>query len=211
MKLFGTGIGGSNPARGRCVAVAIAFAGLIGGMATPAAAQQDISEKTVQAFMNYAWGLTPARFTKPDGKTVDIDKNDRAKVEVPIDVAREVIRAGRLTAHAQICELPTEQVQNYQSLMRRENDKKKWSEQQMIYINQLHLATVMMLTGKIKLVDQEEGKPAEVVVEDTRAVDAKSCSDEQRKKVVELITAYVKAGPALPATATAAADAPKKP
>jgi hypothetical protein len=127
---------------------------------------------------------------------------------VPVDVAREVIRAGRLTAHAQICELPTDQVQNYQSLMRRENDKKKWSEQQMIYINQLHLATVMMLTGKIKLVDQEEGKPAEVVVEDTRAADAKSCSDEQRKKVVELITAYVKAGPPIPA-ATAAADAPK--
>jgi hypothetical protein len=208
MKLFGTGIGASNPARGRYLAVAIALASVVGGMAAPAAAQQDISEKTVLAFMNYAWGLTPARFTKPDGKTVDIDKNDRAKAEVPVDVAREVIRAGRLTAHAQICELPTDQVQNYQSLMRRENDKKKWSEQQMIYINQLHLATVMMLTGKIKLVDQEEGKPAEVVVEDTRAADAKSCSDEQRKKVVELITAYVKAGPPIPA-ATAAADAPK--
>jgi hypothetical protein len=212
MNRFGTGIAGSKPtaqARGRFVAasmvplIALSF---LASAAAPAAAQ-DISDKTVASFMNYAWGLTPARFTKPDGSTVDIDKNDRTKSEVAIDVAREVIRAGRLTAHAQMCELPTEQVQNYQSLMRREDGKKKWSEQQMIYINQLHLATVMMLTGKIKLVDQEDGK-TEVIVEETKTADAKSCSDEQRKKVKELIAAYVKTGPELPKAADASAVAP---
>jgi hypothetical protein len=222
MNRFGTAIAGSKPtaqARGRFVAVmAPLFALSALATSTPAAAQ-DISDKTVSSFMNYAWGLTPARFTKPDGSTVDIDKNDRAKSEVAIDIAREVIRAGRLTAHAQMCELPLEQWQNYQSLMRRESAKKKWSEQQMIYINQLHLATVMMLTGKIKLVDQsEDGKPAEVVVEDAKK-DSKSCTDEQRAKVKELITTYVKAGPELPklpegpdpAAATAAAPAAAAP
>jgi hypothetical protein len=222
MNRFGTAIAGSKPtaqARGRFVAVmAPLFALSALATSTPAAAQ-DISDKTVSSFMNYAWGLTPARFTKPDGSTVDIDKNDRAKSEVAIDIAREVIRAGRLTAHAQMCELPLEQWQNYQSLMRRESAKKKWSEQQMIYINQLHLATVMMLTGKIKLVDQsEDGKPAEVVVEDAKK-DAKTCTDEQRAKVKELITTYVKAGPELPklpegpdpAAATAAAPAAAAP
>ena len=140
-------------------------------------------------------------------------KNDRAKAEVAIDVAREVIRAGRLTAHAQMCELPNEQVQNYQSLMRREDGKKKWSEQQMIYINQLHLATVMMLTGKIKLVEaSEDGKPAEVKIEANPA-DAKTCTDEQRTKVKDLIIAYVKTGPELPkgGDAPAAAAAPAAP
>jgi hypothetical protein len=222
MNRFGTWIAGLKPtaqARGRFVATMMApllTLSVIGMSAAPAAAQ-DISDKTVGAFMNYAWGLTPARFTKPDGTTVDIDKNDRTKAEVPVDIAREVIRAGRLTAHAQMCELAAEQVYNYQSLMRREDAKKKWSEQQMIYINQLHLTTVMMLTGKVVLVDQADGKPAQVVVEDVRAENAKSCSDEQRKKVKELVTAYVKTGPELPkaadasAAAATAAAAAKKP
>jgi hypothetical protein len=224
MNRFGTGIAGSKPtaqARGRFVAATMAplmALSFLASAAAPAAAQ-DISDKTVASFMNYAWGLTPSRFTKPDGSTVDIDKNDRTKAEVAIDIAREVIRAARLTAHAQMCELPMEQWQNYQSLMRREAAKKKWSEQQMIYINQLHLATVMMLTGKIKLVDQEDGK-TEVVIEDKKTADTKTCSDEQRIKVKELITTYVKAGPELPkmpeaadasAAAPAAAAPAKKP
>jgi hypothetical protein len=223
MNRFGTGIAGSKPtaqARGRFVAAALLAPLVALSLLSSPAAAQDISDKTVSSFMNYAWGLTPARFTKPDGTTVDIDKNDRTKSEVAIDVAREVIRAGRLTAHAQMCELPNEQVQNYQSLMRREDGKKKWSEQQMIYINQLHLATVMMLTGKIKLVEaSEDGKPAEVKIEPNPA-DAKTCTDEQRTKVKDLITAYVKTGPELPkggdappaaAAAAPAAAAVKKP
>lgn len=201
---------------------------LLAGLAVSAAAQ-DISENTVKAFMNYAWSMTPAKFTKPDGKVVEIDKKQREKIEVAVDVAREIIRAGRMTAHAQLCDLGELQVLNYRSLMKREIEKKKWSEQQMIYINQLHLTTVMLLTGKIKEIVEGEGGEKRPVVEDTRAADAKSCSDEQRKKVSELITAYLKTGPAVtidsasPATASApvaappaaatptAATAPKKP
>ena len=180
---------------------------LLAGLAASAAAQ-DISENTVKAFMNYAWSMTPAKFTKPDGKVVEIDKKEREKVEVAVDIAREIIRAGRLTAHAQLCDLGELQVLNYRSLMKREGEKKKWSEQQMIYINQLHLTTVMLLTGKIKEIVEGEGGDKRPVVEDTRAADAKSCTDEQRKKVSELITAYLKTGPAVsldsapPATAS---------
>jgi hypothetical protein len=181
---------------------------LLVGLAASAAAQ-DISENTVKAFMNYAWSMTPAKFTKPDGKVVEIDKKEREKVEVAVDVAREIIRAGRMTAHAQLCDLGELQVLNYRSLMKRESEKKKWTEQQMIYINQLHLTTVMLLTGKIKEIVEGDGGEKRPVVEDTRAADAKSCSDEQRKKVSDLITAYLKTGPAVtldsapPATASA--------
>jgi len=162
---------------------------------TPANAQ-DISERAVKAFMDYAWSLTPAKFTKPDGTTVEIDKKDRSKVEVPLDTAREVIKVGRLTAHAQICELPEDQVANYRSLMRREEAKGKWTEQQLIYINQLHLTTVMLLTGKIRLVEKTDGGK-EVVIDEKEASDANTCTDEQRKKVKELIAAYVATGPDL--------------
>jgi hypothetical protein len=183
-------------------------------MASPLAAQE-LSERSVRAFMDYAWSLTPAKFTRPDGRSIEIDKKDRSKVEIPIETAREVIKVGRLTAHAQICELPEDQVNNYRSLMRREDAKKKWTEQQMIYINQLHLTTVMLLTGKIRLVEKQEGG-REVVIEEGKSNDAKTCTDEQRKKVKELIAAYVKTGPDLsqpaappaPAAPVPAAQAP---
>ena len=182
---------------------------LLAGLAVSAAAQ-DISENTVKAFMNYAWSMTPAKFTKPDGKVVEIDKKEREKIEVAVDVAREIIRAGRLTAHAQLCDLAELQVLNYRSLMKREIEKKKWSEQQMIYINQLHLTTVMLLTGKIKEIVEGDSGEKRPVVEDTRAADAKSCTDEQRKKVSELITAYLKTGPAV-SLDTAAPATPNAP
>jgi hypothetical protein len=179
--------------------------------AAPAAAQE-LSEKSVRTFMEYAWSLVPAKFTKPDGSVIEIDKKKKDQVLVPTDVAREVIRVGRLSAHAQVCELGEEQVMNYRSLMKRESEKKKWSEQQMIYINQLHLTTVMLLTGKIKLVEKDGDK--EVVVEESKS-NAQTCSAEQRAKVKDLIMAYVSTGPKLAAPAaappaTAAAPAPEK-
>ncbi len=94
--------------------------------------------------------------------------------------------------------------------MRREVEKKKWTDQQTLFINQLHLTTVMLLTGKIKVVEKEGDK--EVVV-DEKAAPTQTCSDEQKAKVKELIAAYVKTGPALaaaepPAAAAGAAPAP---
>lgn len=170
---------------------------------------QELSEKSLRSFMEYAWQLTPSKFTRPDGRTIEIDKKKKDEVMVPIDVAREVIRVGRTSAHAQVCELAEAQVNNYRSLMFREEGKKKWTEQQLIYINQLHLTTVMMLTGKIKLVDKEGEK--EVVVEEAKS-NTQTCSDEHRKKVAEMIDAYVKSGPnlsqaAAPATTGSTAGA----
>lgn len=162
---------------------------------------QELSERAVRTFMDYAWSLTPAKFTKPDGSSVEIDKKNRGKVEVPMDTAREVIKVGRMTAHAQMCELPEDQVANYRSLMRREEAKGKWSEQQIIFINQLHLTTVMLLTGKIKLVEKTDGGK-DVVIDEPEEKEANTCTDEQRKKVKELIAAYVATGPDLAETST---------
>lgn len=184
---------------------------LVAQTAAPAAAQE-LSERSLATFMQYAWQLTPSKFTRPDGRTIEIDKKKRDEVVVPVDIAREVIRVGRISAHAQVCELGEEQIANYRSLMLREEGKKKWTEQQLIYINQLHLTTVMLLTGKIKLVDREGDK--EVVVEEGKS-NTQTCSDEHRKKIAQMIDTYVKAGPSLasasaPATtgSTAAAAAP---
>lgn len=174
---------------------------LIGSVASAGA--QDLSEKAVKSFMEYAWALTPQQFSKQDGTVILIDKSKKDEVLVPVDEARDVIKAGRLSAHAQICELRDDAVANHRALMRREEIKKKWTPQQMVYISQLHLTTLMLLTGRIKLVEKQGDK--EVVVDEEKKVLAQTCTDEQRKKVNELIAAYVAASPPPPAKAVATA------
>lgn len=158
------------------------------------AVEGGLSDRSVQVIMEYAWSLTPAQFSKKDGTVIIVDKNKREQAMVPLDVAREVVRVGRLSAHAQVCNLPEEQTLNHRSLMRREVEKKKWSDQQELYINQLHLTTVMLLTGKIKLVEKDGDK--EVVIDEKQAPQ-QTCTEEQKQKVKDLIAAYVKTGPAL--------------
>ncbi|MGQ0456954.1 MAG: hypothetical protein ACT4OU_07820 [Hyphomicrobium sp.] len=180
-----------------------AFAFALLGTQTSASAQE-LSEKAVRSFMDYAWSLTPQQFSKPDGSTVVIDKKKKDAVLIPIEVAREVIKVGRLSAHAQVCDLRDDQIGNHRAMMRREIAKGKWTPQQEVYISQLHLTTVMLLTGKIKLVEKDGDK--EVVVDEGKTPN-QTCTDEQRKKVKDLITAYVAASPEPPAPKAAAAPA----
>ena len=178
-----------NLRAGKVLACALAFA-----VAVPVASAtaEELSEKAVTSFMEYAWSLTPSQFSKPDGTTIQIDKKKKEETMVPVDVAREVIKVGRLSAHAQVCKLEEEQRMNHISLMWHEDYKKKWTPQQMVYISQLHLTTVMLLTGKIKLVEKDGDK--EVVVEEGKAPNT-SCTDEQKEQVKKLIANYVNNGP----------------
>lgn len=168
---------------------------------------QELSDRSVKTIMNYAWSYTPGKFTPPNGKTILIDKKNREKMTVPVKKGREVIKVARLTAHAQICNLPEAQVKNYRSLMTREQKSKKWSPQQIVYINQLHLTTVMMLVGKLQVVEQKGDK--KVVVKEGKAA-VKTCTDEQRSKIKELITAYVASGPAIQSVTSTGSVKPAK-
>lgn len=169
-------------------------------VAAPAAAQgKDLSDSSVRSLMNYAWALMPGpKVTTQDGKEVIIDDSKRAEIMVPLDAAREVIKVGRLSANAQVCGLGEEQSANHAMLMSRERAKKKWSEAQMIYINQLHLFTVMLMTGGVKLVESDptpnkDGTPNKtVVIENTKITTPKpdACTDAERKKVEEALKAY---------------------
>ena len=86
----------------RRAGIGLACAALLAvGVVFPASAEE-LSEKATRAFMEYAWSLTPEAFTKPNGETIQIDKTKKTEVMIPLDVAREVIHAGRLSAHAQV-------------------------------------------------------------------------------------------------------------
>ena len=197
--------------------VVVALTGVVGLGATGASAQgKDLSDESVKVLMNYAWAMTPVKFTRPDGSIIEVDKAKRDEVVVPLDQARDVIRVARLTAYAQICGLAEEQVANFQTMMAREQAKKsdkggdKWTKQQMLYINQLHLFTVMTMTGKLKVVESEGEGAKEVVVQEQMLGAKKpvTCSDTERQKVADQIKQYVQAEPAA-AGATKAAETKK--
>jgi hypothetical protein len=179
-------------------------------LASPAFAQnKELSDKSVLTLMRYAWGMVPEKFTTPLGKTILVDKSHASESIVPIEIAREVIRVARMSAYAQLCDLPEEQRANYQTLMRREEAKAKWSDQQMLFINQLHLFTVMTLTGKVQLIEKDGDK--QVVVQEGKPVKTESCTDTERKKIQDQVMAYVNSTPSpSPPAAASAAPAPAK-
>ncbi len=191
---------------------AIAGAGIAGACMLAAsvtgvqAQGKDLSDNSVKTLMNYAWAMTPPRFTTPENKVIEVDKTKPQAVIVPIEVGREVVKVARLTAFAQMCELAEEQAANYQTMMAREQGKKTWTDQQLLYISQLHLFTVMTLTGKVQVVEQDD-KPVVVQEKKGEAKPAvKTCSDIERGKVAEQIKAYIATAPAAsPAVATPAA------
>ena len=182
----------------------IGAAALLMGAADSSLAQtKELSEKSVLTLMRYAWALVPQKFTTPQGKVIEVDKSKPSDSIVPIETAREVIRVARMSAYASLCELPEEQRANYQTLMKREEEK-KWTDQQMLYINQLHLFTVMTLTGKVQLVEKDGDK--QVVVQEEKPVKTESCTETERKKIQAQIMAYV----STPPPPAAAAPAPAK-
>lgn len=169
------------------------------------AQSKELNDKSVQTMMTYAWTLMLPKFTN-NGKEVIVDLNKPQENMVPVDVAREVIRVGRMSASAQMCGLEGEQSANHATLMSREQAKKKWTDQQLMFINQLHLFTVMLMTGGVKVIakegDTDGGK--EVVLDTPKlgAPKANACSDAEKTKVADLLKTYRETGPA---------DAGKKP
>ena len=171
------------------VLTALALAGVSLSSLPASAKAADLSDQSVTVLMNYAWQILPKKFTLPSGKVIEVDKTKRDDVMIPTDLARDIIKVARLSAHAQICKLNDKQIENYQTMIKRETDKKKWSDQQLLYISQLHLFTVMWLTGNVQIVDTEGEKK---VVVDERKDSDQTCTDEQKAKVEEQINAYVK-------------------
>ncbi len=193
------------------------FLGAIAGVALSAAlafgaeaqSQGKLSDKSVNTLMEYAWQILPAKFTTPEGKVIEVDKSKRDGNMVPVEAGRDIIRVGYSSAQAQVCELWEEQQANYDALMRREVLKKKWTEQQLLYITTLHRMTIHAVAGKLRV--EEKAGELKVILEPIKPGDVK-CSDEQKKQIRESIQALV--GQDAPAGKEAAAEkkapAPKK-
>lgn len=163
--------------------------------AAPAAAaaqsgdKTDLSPKSVTLITGFALSTIPSEVTTPDGKILKIDKSDPSKITVPFENARHVIKVARLSAMAQNCEMPSEQTDNYNWLISQERAKKKWTEEQMLFINRLHLFTVMWLTGNVKITEGGDGKQEAKVTSEAENK-KKVCTPEEKDALRKQIEAF---------------------
>lgn len=169
---------------------------LAGGLAFGGAASAgELSDKSVQTLLEYAWAMMPDKFTKPDGKVITIDKAKKQDAMIPLDDARVVIRVADRSSKAQVCKLLQKQLENHRMMMKREEESKKWSDQQLLFINQLHLFVVMLNTGNVEVVEkagENEVKTSEGTEEGATGGAAKpTCTEEQKKAIETEIDAYV--------------------
>ena len=183
----------STRSMGLLAAAAIVLSSTSVQAQAPAQAKE-LSDKSVAVLMDYAWAILPAIFRSPNGRVIEVDKkNKKAEVMVPIDTARDVIRAGYTSAQAQLCDMMDEQTRNYDALMARELAKKSWTEQQLLYISTLHRMTIHMAAGKLRVV--EKGPNEIQVIQEPIEPSKETCPDDKRKRVKEQIAAYVAGAP----------------
>jgi hypothetical protein len=151
-----------------------------------------LSVKSVRLITGFALTTIPSEIKQADGTVLKIDTKNIEKIMVPLDDARRVIMVARNSAHAQMCDMPELQAENYLALMRTEQAKKKWSQEQMLFINRLHLFTVMWLTGNVKFTEKGDGKKEPTVISEPDKGAKKDCSAEEKDKVKTNIEAFLK-------------------
>jgi hypothetical protein len=151
----------------------------------------ELSLKSVKLITGFALTTIPSEVKQPDGKVIKIDRSNLERILVPLEDARRVILAARNSAHAQMCDLPELQAENYLALMRQEQAKNKWTPEQMLFINRLHLFTVMWLTGNVKFLEKDGKKEPQVIAEPDKG-EKKTCSADEKAKVKANIEEYLK-------------------
>ena len=161
-------------------------------LALAQAPTKELSEKSVITLMNYAWTILPTKFTTPERKTIEVDKTKRDAL-VPVDVGREIIKVGYVSAQAQMCEMWDEQNANFSAMIAKEQAKKTWTDQQLLYITTLHRLTIHFAAGKMRLVEKGSDE-LQVFLEPIEPTKG-SCTDDKRRSINQTIAAYVKTSP----------------
>jgi hypothetical protein len=153
--------------------------------------KEQLSLRSVQLITGFALTTIPSEIKQPDGSILKIDRKNLQNIIVPVEDARRIIMVARNSAHAQMCDMPELQAENYLALMRAEQSKKKWSQEQMLFINRLHLFTVMWLTGNVRFLEKDGKKEPEVISEPDKAK-KKDCSADEKESVKANIEAFLK-------------------
>lgn len=196
--------------------------------AVPDSQSGGLSDSAVRVLMTYAFSIIPGEVRTLDGQQIKVDKSNPNKFLIPIDDARRVIRVATRSAYAEICQLPELKQSNYQTLMRGEEARKVWTQDQILMIEALHTFSASYFAGGLKLtvteVDEDPAGPAsratavsksDVPAEapepsgaETEIIAAPTpkCPPEQKQRVTDAINAYVQAAQAAQAPAPKPAE-----
>ncbi len=159
------------------------------GVGTSAPARAQISDQSVNWYIQFVWNNLGAQFSERDGTVVRINKSKKDEVIVPVDVARDVIVGGWRGARARICELSDEFNANYDLTRANANSKGKWTPQQRHFMKALFQRVVQLNSGKTKVVVSEDGKVVKEEVVKSKVI--KECTDEERESLRKEIKAMV--------------------
>ena len=170
---------------GRALVAAIAVLAI--GVSAPAHAQ--ISDQSVNWYIQFVWNNLGAQFSERDGTVVRIDKSKKEEVIVPIDVARDVIVGGWRGARTRICDLTDEFAANFELTRANANKKGNWTAQQRHFMKALFQRVVQLNSGKTKVVVSEDGKVVKEEVVKSKII--KDCTDEERESLRKEIKAMV--------------------
>jgi hypothetical protein len=171
-----------------------------------------LSDSAVRVLMTYAFSIIPETQHGADGKAVKVDKSDPKLFLIPAEDARRVIRAATRSAYAEACEMVDLAQANYQALIKSEEAKKVWSEQQLMMITALHIFSASYFAGNAKITAVPDEGSTTVSKGDAAAqggdqaaggIDLTTpkrpqCPPEQKQKVMNSINAYVQAAQAPP-------------
>ncbi len=173
-----------------------------------------LSDSAVRVLMSYAFSIIPEERKGADGKPIKVDKSDPKLFLIPDEDARRIIRAATRSAYAEACELPDLARANYQTLMRTEEAKKIWTEQQLLMINALHMFSTSYFSGNVKISEGADANDAAKGKEGSSEQEAEiiaptkpQCPPEQKLKVQNAINAYVQSAQSAQAPAPQAAPA----
>jgi len=170
-----------------------------------------MSDSSVRVLMSYSFSIIPEEIPGPDGTKVKIDKSDPKKFLLPSDDARRIIRAATRSAYADVCQLYELGQANYQTMIKAEEARKVWSQEQIQMINALHIFAVSYFTGNIKIAngpaDADPAAPDDGSTtvakggtepagegegaEDVASAEPPKCPPAQKEKVTKAINAYV--------------------
>jgi hypothetical protein len=179
--------------------------------------QGKLSDRSVNVMSSLAFSIMPEEYPGPDGKPVKVNKSNPNKFLIPVDDARRIIRVATRSAYAEACDLVDLERANYETLMKTEEARKTWTQEQLLFIRALHVFSVSYFTGNMKITATEEENDvqgaqtaADLAAKKKDSAPAEKgqsasepsaprvltpkkleCSPEQKEKVVKSITAYV--------------------
>ena len=166
--------------------------------------QKDLSDKAVRIMSALATKLVRAKEKDSKGQVLEIDKSKPETFMIPLDDARYVIKMGRVSAHAHICRLLELEAKNYLTMMAVERARKKWTKPQLIFINRLHLFTVMWMSGsaEITVSDKTTEKKTKLDVEkankkaEAAEANRKKCTKAEIARIEKQVESSIKAAQA---------------